>query len=65
MGYVDIFRKLWGWLSGETAQVVPGPKVTDKVNFITPTEQANMVFSQRDKLKIAHTVTDAVDFVEG
>lgn len=52
-GYVDIFRKLWGWLSGETAVVVPGPKVIDRVNFDNPDDRVNF-----------KTPKDRVDFLD-
>ena len=53
MGFVDIFRKMWGWLSGETAVVIPGPKVIDRVNFETPIDQSNF-----------KNPVDRVDFLE-
>lgn len=64
MGFVDIFRKLWGWLSGESAQLVFAPKVIDRVNFLTPTDIDSLTHVLRDRVNF-DTPTDEVDFTEG
>lgn len=61
MGYVDIFRKLWGWLSGQSAVIEYGSSSLDKVDFVDTTE-GTFTHTTTDKGKFIHTVTDEIDF---
>lgn len=62
MGFVDVFRKLWGWLSGESAVIEYGSSSEDKVNFLSTTDGTNMLHSTNDKGRFIHTVNDEIDF---
>lgn len=62
MGYVDIFRKLWGWLSGETALIEVGSSSIDRVNFLSTTDGEDIVHTGNDRVNFKHPLTDEIDF---
>jgi hypothetical protein len=62
MGYVDIFRKLWGWLSGETGVVEFGSTSDDRVNFLSTTDGTDILGSTNDRVNYKQPMNDEIDF---
>lgn len=60
-GFVDVFRKLWGWLSPPAAAALP--VVADEIDFpFTQSDSLAFARTQSDELDFPFTQADAVDF---